>query len=68
MDLIHEHQPLVSGLGYTMLKAAAEIPAVDDSSAIEALTALAETYRTLGTGSTTSARPTGRPRGLFTRT
>ena len=50
MDLIHERQPVVSGLGYTMLKAAAEIPAVDDSGAIEALTALAETYRTLGTG------------------
>lgn len=50
MDLIHEHQPLISGLGYTILKAAAEVPAVDDSSAIEAFTALAETYRTLGTG------------------
>ena len=50
MDLIHEHQPLISGLGYTILKTAAEIAAVDDWSAIEAITALAETYRTLGTG------------------
>jgi hypothetical protein len=50
MDLIHEHQPLISGLGYTILKAAAGASDVDDSSAIEALAALAETYRTLGTG------------------
>jgi hypothetical protein len=50
MELIHERQPIVSGLGYTVLKAAVEIPSVDDSGAIEALTALAETYRTLGTG------------------
>ena len=50
MDLIHEHQPLISGLGYTILKAAGEVPSVDDSGAIEAFTALAETYRTLGTG------------------
>jgi hypothetical protein len=50
MDLIHERQPLISGLGYTILIAAAEYRAIDDSSAIEALTALAETYRTLGTG------------------
>jgi hypothetical protein len=50
MDLIHERQPIISGLGYSVLKAAVEIPSVDDSGAIEALTALAETYRTLGTG------------------
>ena len=49
-DLIHERQPIVSGLGYSVLKAAAEVPSVDDSGAIEALTVLAETYRTLGTG------------------
>jgi hypothetical protein len=50
MGLIHEQQPLISGLGYTVLKAATEDPSVDDSSAVEAFTALAETYRTLGTG------------------
>jgi hypothetical protein len=50
MDLIHEQQPLISGLGYTVLKAASEFPSVDDSTAVDALTALAETYRTLGTG------------------
>jgi hypothetical protein len=50
MDLIRERQPIFSGLGYAVLKAAAAVPSVDDSGAIEALTALAETYRTLGTG------------------
>jgi hypothetical protein len=50
MELIHAQQPIISGLGYTVLKAALEIPSVDDSGAIEALSALAETYRTLGTG------------------
>jgi hypothetical protein len=50
MELIQAQQPIVSGLGYTVLKAAVEIPSVDDSGAVEALTALAETYRTLGTG------------------
>jgi hypothetical protein len=49
-DLIHERQPLISGLSYSVLKAAAEFPAIDDSSALEALKALAETYRTLSTG------------------
>ena len=49
-DLIHERQPIVSGLAYSVLRAEAEVPSVDDSSAIEALAALAETYRTLGTG------------------
>jgi hypothetical protein len=50
MDLIREQQPLISGLGYTVLKASAEVPSVDDSGVVDALTALAETYRTLGTG------------------
>jgi hypothetical protein len=50
MDLIREQQPLISGLGYTVLKAATEVPSVDDSVAVDALTSLAETYRTLGTG------------------
>lgn len=49
-DFIHERQPLISGLGYAVLKAAAEMPAIDDASAMEALTALAETYRTLSGG------------------
>jgi len=50
MDLIREQQPLISGLGYTVLKASAEVPSVDDSGVVDALTALAETYRTIGTG------------------
>ena len=49
-DLIHEHRPMVSGLGYTILKFAANQPSLVDADAIAALNALAETYRTLGSG------------------
>ncbi len=68
MDLIHERQPLISGLGDTILKAAFENPAVDDSGAIEALGALAETYRTLGTGLIYERPPDGlAARGVYER-
>lgn len=68
MDLIHEQQPVISGLGYTVLKAAFENPAVDDSSAIEALAALAETYRALGTGLYYERPPDGlAARGVYER-
>src|SRR5271154_4725743 len=50
MGLIHEQQPLISGLGYSVLKAPSEFPAVDDPSPGQAPPGLAETYRTLGTG------------------
>jgi len=49
-DLIHEQRPVVSGLGYTILKFAANQPSLVDADAIAALSALAETYRTLGSG------------------
>jgi len=49
-DFIHERQPLISGLGYSILIAAAEHREIDDSSAIDGLAALAETYRTLDSG------------------
>ncbi len=49
-DLVHERSDVVSGLGLTILKFAAENKALDDSGAMEALGALTETYRTLGTG------------------
>ncbi len=49
-DLIHERRPVVSGLGYTILKFAAANPSLVDRDAIAALEALAETYRTLGSG------------------
>ncbi len=49
-DLVQERSDVVSGMGLTILKFAAENKALDDSGAMEALGALAETYRTLGTG------------------
>jgi hypothetical protein len=50
MDLVHERSAAISGLGYTVLKFANENRATADSEALAALSALAETYRTLGTG------------------
>jgi hypothetical protein len=49
-DLIHELRPVVSGLGYTILKFAAAQPSLVDADALKALEALAETYRTLTSG------------------
>ncbi len=49
-DLIHERRPVVSGLAYTILKFAAGQASLVDADAQAALAALAETYRTLGSG------------------
>ncbi len=49
-DLIHERRPVVSGLAFTILKFAAAQPSLADADALAALAALAETYRTLGSG------------------
>ena len=49
-DFIHQRREVVSGLGMAILKFAAENKSLDDSGAMDALGALAETYRTLGTG------------------
>jgi len=52
-DLIHERRPVVSGLGFTILIYAAGVGRGNelvDRQAMAALTALAETYRTLGSG------------------
>jgi hypothetical protein len=49
-DLVHERRPVISGLGFTILKAASENRELNDTNAIEAISALADTYRTLGTG------------------
>ena len=49
-DLIHERRAALSGLGYSILKFAAENRSLNDVEVLEALGALAETYRTLGTG------------------
>ena len=49
-DLIHERRAVLSGLGYSILKFAAENRSLNDADVLQALGALAETYRTLGTG------------------
>ena len=49
-DLIHERREVLSGLGYSILKFAAENRSLNDADILEALAALGETYRTLGTG------------------
>jgi hypothetical protein len=49
-DLIHEHRPMVSGLGLTILQFAAAQASLTDAEVIAAASALAETYRTLGSG------------------
>jgi hypothetical protein len=49
-DLIYEQQPLLSGLGHTVVRFAGEQRALADPDALAAITALAETYRTLLSG------------------
>jgi hypothetical protein len=49
-DEIHEHRAIVSGLAYHILKVAVEQPSLTDADVLEGLRALAETFRTLGTG------------------
>ncbi len=60
-DLIHERGAVVSGLGFAILKAASEAPSTVDSDALIALQALAETYRTLGSGIIYEKPPAGGP-------
>jgi hypothetical protein len=60
-DLIHEQGPVVSGLGFAILKSAAETPSAVDSDALAGLQALAETYRTLGSGLIYEKPPAGGP-------
>jgi hypothetical protein len=49
-NLIHEREPVVSGLGHTILKFSAGWPELSDLQALSAIAALAETYRTLASG------------------
>ncbi|MFZ0820573.1 MAG: B-box zinc finger protein [Candidatus Acidiferrales bacterium] len=60
-DLIHERGPVVSGLGFAILKAAAESQSAADADVLAALQALAETYRTLGSGIIYEKPPAGGP-------
>jgi hypothetical protein len=50
MDLVHERSAVISGLGLAILSAAAENRDLKDADAIAALSALADTYRTLESG------------------
>jgi hypothetical protein len=49
-EVIHELRPVLSGLGFQILKAARENPAMVDADALAALSALAEAYRTRAAG------------------
>ncbi len=49
-DVIYERQPVVSGLGLTILNFAAAQPSLADPDVLAALRALADTYKTLATG------------------
>ena len=48
--LIHEQRPLLSGLGVTILQFAATQKSLSDADVLSALNAMAETFRTLGSG------------------
>jgi hypothetical protein len=67
-DLVPERQPAVSGLAYAILKAAQESREMVDRDALEALAALAETFRTLGSGIYYERPPdASQPRALYGR-
>ena len=67
-EFVRERRDVVSGLGMTILKFAAENRALDDSGARDALGALAETYRTLSTGILYEKAPDGLvARGLYSQ-
>lgn len=50
VDFVYEHWPVVSGIGDTILRLQREHRDLRDADAFAAIEALAETYRTLGTG------------------
>lgn len=49
-DVIYAHQNLLSGIAFTAAKFSAQHPATTDPDVLAALAALAETYKTLGSG------------------
>jgi len=49
-DVIYVHQNLLSGIAFTAAKFSAVHPALSDTDVLAALQALAETYKTLGSG------------------
>jgi hypothetical protein len=49
-NLIYDREPVMSGLGHTILKFSTGWPELSDLQVLSAVTALAETYRTLASG------------------
>jgi hypothetical protein len=49
-DVIYAHQNVLSGIAFTVAKFSAAHPATTDPDVLAALQAIAETYRTLGSG------------------
>jgi hypothetical protein len=60
-DLIHLNRSLVSGLAFAILKCASENPSANDTDVLAALQALAEKFRTLGSGIYYEKPPAGGP-------
>jgi hypothetical protein len=56
-NTIYENEPLITGLAQTMLEFAAAQRALTDAEAVQAVTALGETYRTLVSGIYYEKRP-----------
>lgn len=50
LDFVYERWPVIAGIGGTILRFQIENKEFHDAAAISAIEALAETYRTLGTG------------------
>ncbi|HSY59605.1 MAG TPA: hypothetical protein VK795_08595 [Terriglobales bacterium] len=50
LDFVYERWPVIAGIGETILRFQIENKELHDAAAISAIEALAETYRTLGTG------------------
>lgn len=66
-DLVHERRPVLSGLGYTVLKFARDNPSLVDDDVLTAIAALADTCRTLGSGIYYEKPPDALlPRALYT--
>lgn len=64
--LIHERRVELNGLGLTILQYARQFSDLTDSDVLEALQALAETYRTLGSGILYERPPAAPlPQGLY---
>jgi hypothetical protein len=65
-DVIYTHQNVLSGLAFTAATFSAAHPATTDPDVLDALHALAETYKTLGSGILYEKPPDAAlPRGLY---